>query len=544
MTRLNYLQHLPGHDLSYELFYPEGYRFWLTTWEDDCCGPKLISGKKYRVKLTYKAVNVTGPRNSSYPFGFIVKTYTPDIMWTSPTIDQFETALRSGQNIISSYVTGTRDWTTITTDFIPNANRENIYLYLDNVTGGQVYIDEFSMQEIDSLGNVIGGEVIRNPRADQHTYVEQRPAAFFDWQVQEGEKNGVYFKYVVHDKNDWIQNHLLTSGVFAEAGDGYYQAENTKARWLLRQWYRYLAARWGYSTAIHSWELNNEGPPNSTGGTPPTSPHWRTAQAFANYMHSVDAHPHLATTSFWCCWRPDFWGNNTLFGDIDYADLHKYNVNAENDDKDYTYEDTANWLTFTSLQTWQSHVGKPVIWAEAGLSNTDYSPLAELKNSNPGIWYHNLLWAELNSGGISAPNYWYSEHFNAITPGNKETIAKPFSLFMRTLDLNKGGYVDVTAAVSNTKLRVIGQKDIAKNKAHLWIQNTDHTWKNVMSGISSTQSGTVTIRMNPSTQYRIEWSDTYTGTVIRTETKASDASGNLVLSITSLSSDSAVKISL
>jgi len=543
MTRLNYLEHLPGHDLSYELFYPEGYRFWLTTWEDDCCGPRLISGKKYRVKLTYKAVNVTGPRNSSYPFGFIVKTYTPDIMWNSPTIDQFETALRSGQNIISSYVTGTKDWTTVTADFIPNANRENIYLYLDNVTGGQVYIDEFSMQEIDSSGNIIGGEVVRNPRADEHTYVEARPAAFFDWQVQQAENNSVFLKYVVHDKNDWIQNHLLTTGVFADEGDGYYQPENTKARWLLRQWYRYLAARWGYSTAIHSWELNNEGPPNSTGGTPPTAPHWQTAQAFANYMHTIDAHPHLATTSFWCCWRPDFWGNNTLFGDIDYADLHKYNVNAEKDDKNYTYEDTADWLIFTSLQTWQSHVGKPVIWAEAGLSNTDYSPLAELKNPNPGIWYHNFLWAQLNYGGISIPNYWYSEHFSKISP-TKEQISLPFYNFIKDLDLNKGGYTDVAATTTNTLLRAVGQKNLSKNEAHFWVQNKNHTWKKVMDGVSiSPISANVSFNMNPNTPYTVQWWNTTNGSITGTQSLNSNSSGVLTLAVNNLSDDLAVKVS-
>lgn len=40
--------------------------------------------------------------------------------------------------------------------------------------------------------------------------------------------------------------------------------EKTKIRWLLEAWWRYLQARWGYSPAIYSWELLNEGVPDST----------------------------------------------------------------------------------------------------------------------------------------------------------------------------------------------------------------------------------------------------------------------------------------
>ncbi|MEO0249937.1 MAG: hypothetical protein ABIN58_10480, partial [candidate division WOR-3 bacterium] len=286
--------------------------------------------------------------------------------------------------------------------------------------------------------------MFRNAQADQHTYVEQRPAAWFDWQVANGQQTGVAFQYVVQDKNDWVPNHLNGAGVFHENGAGYYAADNTRVRWLQRQWWRYCAARWGYSTAVRAWELCNEGPPADPG-----SPHALTAQSFARYMHTIDAHPHLASTSFWAGWRPAFWGDNANYGDVSYADRHAY---TEGDTLGY---DLASWYEFLANGMYPDAVGKPIIIAETGVS-TNFGPITELAQANDGTWYHNLLWAQLSHTGVSCPNYWFSEHFQVI---QKDTIAARFARFVRGLDLNRGGYVPLGATVSNPQLRVAGQKN-------------------------------------------------------------------------------------
>jgi hypothetical protein len=542
MTRLNWQEKLPGHDLSYELFYPTGDRFWIGTWLDDAFGPRVVSGKKYSVKFVYKTANLAGPRVAGQPFGLTVKTsdYAP---WGNPGSDTFDSSLRgTNTQIIVPHVTSNQNWTTVNTTFTSNANRTNLYVYLDNVTAGNAYIDELSIREcVDTSCTNLGGEIVRNPRADEHLFIEQRPAAFIDWQLDQGEQNGVFFKYVVHDKNDWIQNHLKADGSWTATGDGYYQDENTKARWLLRQWYRYIAARWGYSTSVHSWELNNEGAPNEE--APGTSSHWRTAQAFAKFMHDNDVHRHLATTSFWCCWRPAFWGNKTAFPDIDYADLHMYTSNPDGIAPVTDY-DMALWTYNTSLSvynngypTGQKGVGKPIMRGETGTSGVAYDLM---KNPNPGVWYHNLLWGQLNEGAMSDPNYWWGEHFSQI---NRSAIAKPFWTFIKDLDWNKGGYNAVGATSTNTNLRVFGLKNLTKNKSQIWIQNATHTWKNVMDGTVTAQSGTVTVTMKPSNSYTVESWNTYTGVVSGTQSLSSDATGKLVISINNLSDDVAIKIS-
>lgn len=542
MTRLNFQEKYPGHDLSYELFYPEGYRFWLSTWLDSIAGPRITSGKKYTVKLVYKTANLAGPRVAGQPFGLVAKMsdYAP---WGNPPIDAVETSLRStSTQILVPNITSNQNWTTLNTTFTANANRDQIYVYLDNVTAGQSYIDEFSIREcLDTGCTNLGGEVIRNPRADEHMFIEQRPAAFTDWEVEQGELNDVYFKYVVHDKNDWIQAHLKADGTWASQGDGYNQPDGTKARWLLKQWYRYLIARWGYSTAIHSWELLNEDAPNEFPLGSGTSPHWKQAQEFGKYMHDNDAHRHLTTTSFWCCWRPKFWGNNTLFPDIDYADLHMYTSNTDSI-APATETDMAAWDYNTSLSIFnngypsgQKGVGKPVIRAETGISGS----YPTLQQPNAGIWYHNLLWPELNEGAMFDTGYWFSAQLDQI---NQTAITKPFADFVKKLDLNKGGYVGIGATVSNTNLRAIGQKNLTFNKAVFWVQNSTHTWINVMNNAVTNQSGVITFQMKPSQTYTVETWNTYNGTLIGTQSLQSNGNGDLSLTVTNLSDDFAVNV--
>jgi PKD repeat protein len=520
---LTYLERYPSHELSRELFYPGGHRIWMGFWMDEWCSPDLRAGREYQIKLRLKTVGIAGPADGSSPYGFMVKTHG----FPGPTI---ETDLRSRPSIIPAVSTD-REWHTIVVRYVatPQDGANDYFsLLLENVTAGRVYIDQFSIREVRADGT-LGGELIRHSKADMHTYVEQRPSAYFDWQVQQGEQYGVFFKYVVQDKNDWVARRLTRYGVFSSSGDGYFQPDGTKLKWLQQQWWRYLVARWGYSTAVHSWESCNEADPNDRSV-------WRHTQDFARFLKQTNAHPQMATTSFWCCWKPEFWGDQANYPDIDYADLHEYT----NDTPDGA--DMAEWILKWARLTAEQPAGKPVILAETGIGpGPPY--YAYLLNPNPGIWYHNLLWAQLNDlSGLTAPNYWWSEHFAAI---DQNSVARPFSQFVSGLDVNKGGYVDAAATSSNSTIRAIGQKNVARGMAYLWIQNKLHTWRNVMGVENPTpvtpQSGTVTVRLAPNTQYTVERWDTYSGTLVTSQSLSSDGTGDIAIGVSSLSADFAVK---
>ncbi|MEM2175331.1 MAG: PKD domain-containing protein, partial [Candidatus Micrarchaeia archaeon] len=540
MTPLTYKEKAPGSELSYKLYYPEGYRLWQTFWGAEELNLIIKPYTKYLLKITFKLTGVTGPRNSNYPYGLVARV--AEAQWGDPTIDQFENSMRNYPIILSHRTSTNNNWITVTTTFVidrsePNYyNWRNIYIYLENVTGGWAYIDEFSIKEcLNSDCTLLGGEVIRNPKADQHTYVDPRGAAYFDYIVEEAERNGIYLQLVVHDKNDFIQNSLKKDGTWVDLwqGDGYYQPENTKARWLLRQWYRYLVARWGYSPAIFAWELNNEGPPYDIN-------HWNTAQAFARYMKQIDSHPQLVSTSFWCCWVPTFGKNNLNYPDISYADVHEYTGdNPQVADANYTYDEVA-FINSVSKNTFKDNIGKPIILGEHGISGSNWQPISQLSQPNPGVFYHNMLWAQLDYPSVFAANYWYSSHIDNISGGISK-FTKIFSKFISDLNLNKGGYTSLNANVSNSKLRVFGQKNLNLNRAHLWIQNSDYTWWNVYNNYYTYQNGTITFTLNPNTKYLIERWDTYTGSVT-TSTLTSDGSGNVSLVINNLQKDIAIKI--
>ncbi len=539
-TRVSFTNSLqdryPNSDgLAYNLEYPNASRYWLTSWMDESFFTPIKPNTNYQIKLSAKTTNITGPRNSSYPYGLVIKFGNP--IWGNPTDETVENTLRNSPKPFShiTQTQGTNGWQTFQASFTtPSGTGSDIWVYLDNVTGGKADIYELSIKEN-------GAEIIRNPTADMHTYVEQRPAAFFDWQVQQAEANGIYLKYNVHDKNDPIFRSLNENGTWASwlQGTGYDQPYNTKSSWLKRQWYRYLIARWGYSTAVHSWEAVNEANPNDIS-------HWQNVQEnLAHYTKNLSAHPVLSTTSFWCCSLYDgfpFYSNSqNKYPDIDYLDLHEYSGNPNTTSSSYTY-DMAEWVKQVGEVAYAKNANKPLIWAENGLSSTAewWNPLNDPKitSANSGTWYHNMLWSQLTRGAAFATGYWFdTEHIQKITNG-KASITKPFYNYINDLDLNRGGFNDAQTTSTNTKIRTYGQKKSDGTKAYIWIQNADHTWNKT----STPQSSTITTKLTPSSNYIVQWWNTYNGTITQTQNLTTNSTGNITLPISNLSDDLAVKI--
>ena len=145
-------------------------------------------------------------------------------------------------------------------------------------------VDEVRMSKDGDPAQV---NLLREPNANSHLYFDQMNSAKWDRFLQSAEQHGVYIKLVIDEKNEWIRDHLAADGKMTATGDNnnFYAADWYPSRWLQQAWWRYLIARWGYSTAIHSFEYINEGdpynglhyevarpwPPISTRMTPPTT---------------------------------------------------------------------------------------------------------------------------------------------------------------------------------------------------------------------------------------------------------------------------------
>ena len=100
--------------------------------------------------------------------------------------------------------------------------------------------------------------------------------------------------------------------------------------------------------------------------------------------------------------------------------------------------------------------------------------------------------------------------------------------------------------VSDTGLRAWGQKDLVNGRAHLWIQNRAHTWRNVVDGaVIPPISATVTITgFGAGVEHRVEWWDPYEGRSTYVRTVAADPNGSITITVADLTSDVALKVTV
>lgn len=422
-------------------------------------------------------------------------------------------------------------------------------------TSGTVYLDEVYIGE-DLGGGRIGPNVVFKGKMNYHQYFDQIASSNWDDIYTHAENYGIALKVVISDKQDFILNKIrLSDGIFDPTigidHTNFHSQRGYKVRRLHEYYWRYLAARWGYSRGIHSWELLNEGNPGSAA-------HYDQTNHLAETIDALD-HNHMVTTSFWSSFPASkIWGNSN-YPAIDYADVHAYistgwirDSSLESDAAKYHIvysQDTRDSLLSTG-------VNKPIVRGEAGIDVLGQQNEQDILASDTnGVWLHNFTWSGLDPGGLYEL-YWWSDNIrNRPGPdGNSANglfeIFKDYNEFMTNIPLNAGGYVDIGVASSGNS-RVVGQKNNNGNGstlAHLWIQDTRHTFKSTSAG---NLSGTFTITgMKPNTSFPVEiWSFNTRGQLSKSSSNlSSNSSGQLTISISQSSFngsavvDAAVKI--
>ncbi len=562
----------PGSDVSMAVetyWNPCAFLGWLQK------SPAVKSNTKYHVAIRYMIPQDFKPLDASKPYGLVAKLGSWPYNGTAGP-----NCYQSGVGtVVSSYAVsspkdanGNPQWsilegqfTTGNTDFLPF-----FYLAEENMdhspitTAGQfAYIDRVDIQE--DLGNSqYGVNILNKPWMSHLQYFDQRQSFAFDKVLDLAKQNNVYLKLVALEKNEYIQNNFDYNGNPTSAGSNDYYYGNwgapTKIYWLQQAYWRYLQARWGYSTNIHSWELNNEGDPYS-------GRHYTLANNFAKYMHQFGPDSHMVTTSNWTQFpTTGFWGNAS-FQDLDYADVHQYitqgsaidlRVDKPTDGAAVHIADPADFYDSAaetdklSMQIGAKQpfgVNKPVMRGETGFvtGNSDGWNHGYFNNDTQAIWLHKYVWGQINPGGL-IESYWYAtEHIYSPqytgTTFDHRNVYKPYYDFIKDIPLSNGNYQDVSATSSNTNIRAWGQKDTVNGRAHLWVDNKIHTWKNVVDGINiASQSGTVNFSGMPAGNYTVTWVDTYTGNNIQSGNITIDSSGNVNLSVTNLDTDVAVKL--
>jgi len=334
----HHLPHEGGYFPAASLTYDEAYddhMFSLRLWDfldpevSDRRNPCVFQGfsgnvsvkpdTAYQLRVRLRTSGVTGPREPDYPYGFTVRKAG----WLGDTCS--DPGSTEGQSVrLLDHVNGDTEWQEITGTFTTESDEYflgNLYLILENTTAGEAFIDEVSLREMKG-GVPVGPEVLRKNRFAYHLYFDQQPSWQWDYVFEKAAQSGVTIRPVILEKNDWIANHIDENGnlvgtYYELDNNRFYARPNTAVRRFHEYFWRYLIARWGYSTAVHSWELMNEGDPYNGN-------HYAQANDFGQYMHAHDPHGHLVTTSNWHSFPiAEFWGN-PAYSEVDYADVHAY----------------------------------------------------------------------------------------------------------------------------------------------------------------------------------------------------------------------------
>jgi hypothetical protein len=532
----------------------------------------------YRVRVRYQAQALTGPRVDGQAHGFTVKL--GGWLWDENDETQRCDYPGAGETVAASYGIDGRSasypdpdhpgWQILEGHF--NSGERNfldlIYLTIENASAGNVFVDQVWLEE-ELADSQFGPNIFRNPRLASHQYFSQQGSYLFDQTLALAEKYDIYLKLVILEKQDYVLSMFEPDGSLSSIqpyengyqllyGNGREPEGKTKIRWLQEAYWRYLQARWGYSTSIHSWELLNEGDPTSTAHyilTDEMGKYFRTA-FIPDGQATLHPNRHLVTTSFWHSFPLHFWSSSE-YAYVDYADIHSYASPEGAPPLDYLYSaddfyDTALFSQKFSIVHGAKQPegpGKPVVRGEVGFFFN--GPDFFTDNTAQGLWLHNMIWAGINPGGLIELQWtagdWLKRFYQPHEYDHRPMF-KAYYNFIHDIPLNNGYYQDAEASSLTPDLRVWGQKDITNGRAHLWLQNKQHTWNALVNNTPlDALSDTISISgFAPGQIYTLErWDTTEPNPdrqVIATETVTAQADGSIDFSVENLTTDLAVKI--
>jgi len=465
--------------------------------------PAVKPNTNYRIRVKYRAQNIAGPRNAaSTNYGLIAKISNS---WLDGSSASQPAAHNSGSGtVVTNYGGNVSAWSEISGSW--NSGNSNFlpffYLSLENIidpgpssSAGIAYIDAVYIEE-DFGNGQYGPNILNKPKMNHLTYFDQKASLAFDKLLDEAESTGVYLRPVILEKQEYLQNHIDFGGVLRTddpAGLFYGNGRNpTAVRWLQKAYWRYLQARWGYSTNIHSWELLNEGDPGLAN-------HYTLTDELGKYMRQFAPDNHMVSTSNWHSFPASSWAAQP---NIDFADVHAYIstggflYGADTALRDSMVTDAAKYhLEYSSaVRSMLSSTGRnmPIIRGEAGIdmynvNGTNQNEQPDLARDTKGVWLHNYLWSGIDNGSLME-SYWWTNNIHTQAGPDGQTglyeIYGDFFNFLKNIPRNNGNYQALNVGVQ-APYRAVGQIDSVNNRAHLWIQNTNHTWRKVVDGTAS-----------------------------------------------------------
>jgi outer membrane protein assembly factor BamB len=361
----------------------------------------------------------------------------------------------------------------------------------------------------------------------------------------------------------------------------FYSADGKASRWYQRAYTRYFIARWSYSPSIHSLELANENNYNNWNDYGERRS-FEAAYSLADYVNRTSPRHILMSNSFsgWFIASESndnlkFWNYDDIQSQpiypypeslMDNCDRHQYAREGTNGQpptdstKSHLWNDSAAYVHECNLQfdNYNSvyDLNKPIIRGEGGVqSESNPNPMSchpDLALDSEGIWFHKKVWAHTGILGYNCDGDWYASF---LMGDNVFKMYKAYENFTQGEPLNNGNYQEIGTDFTGDQqiflsgdtgnLRAWGSRDSLNGRVLLWIDNSDHTWINVVDGVNiPSAGGDLTIQGLPQGTYQAEWWDTRTGIPKSTENYNVGSNGQLTFSVNNLDSDVAVKFDL
>ena len=311
----------------------------------------LIPGRTYRISIRWRTENVTGPSNSSYPYGICVKLTG----W--PTVGQ---TLTIPATVAQEH--GDTPWHVSQGSFTASGDIiSNVSIIFENCTGGTAYVDEIDLNEVLS-GGALGPQLFRDGKLNSIYAFDMRRSAGIDTILTEAQNRNMAFQLVISEKQEILLNEMAPDGMPDRVGGDYSNVNGAATQVLHEDYWRYLSARYGSYRSVHNWELCNEVAP-SFGDS------FRLTNDLATRA-GADGNPHMGSISTWSSLAADAWLNPGSAA-IQHTDFHAYArstgwITPKND----LAIDSARFFNSYDLAAKAANFNKPVVWGEMGIDST------------------------------------------------------------------------------------------------------------------------------------------------------------------------------
>ena len=301
--------------------------------------------------------------------------------------------------------------------------------------------------------------------------------------IEEGERRGIYtmLSLLNHGafsrafNSEWASNpyNAANGGPLAAPGD---QFTDATTKTLLKRRLRYVVARWGYSTHVHSWELWNEADLAGR-ATAADSAVWH--REMAGYLRSIDPARHLVTTSFAFSRSHPVWAEAGL----DYTQVHNYSNIIPGAG---IASNMATWLPEQN-RTYK----RPVLFGEYGVDSR--GPAETFAADPTGIGFHDGLWAGALSSSFGTGMTWWWDNYIDVEPDRFYPMFGAVARFVDGIHWSRERLAPapLTATSPSRPLFVTGMQ--GPELVVLWLKNDAHQWDHPDAGMVSDATVSLTL---------------------------------------------------